>query len=80
MPGWSITCTADEVVEDMGGVGTTFRLTTQDRSRQMEFTRVLLFLLGWAFKKTSCGALQKELVSLKDYCESKPVLGSAALP
>ncbi len=35
---WSITCVEDEVIEEKpGGVGTTFRLVTEERGRKMEF-------------------------------------------
>ena len=37
---WSITCIEDEVIEmkNDGGVGTTFRIVTEEKGRKMEFT------------------------------------------
>jgi len=35
---WSVTCVSDEIIEDKGGVGTTFRMVTQERGKEMEFT------------------------------------------
>ena len=35
---WSLTCVEDEVLEEVpGGVGTTFRIVTEDRGQRMEF-------------------------------------------
>lgn len=37
---WSLTCVEDEVIEEKngGGVGTTFRVVTEEKGRRMEFT------------------------------------------
>lgn len=56
---WSLTVVEDEVIVDMGGVGTTFRCVTEERARRMEFdglvtaweppTRSAISLIGKSF-------------------------------
>lgn len=119
---WSITCVEDEVIEETPeGVGTKFRIVTEDRGKQMTFDgvvteqetphrsriymthksldldvlytfeeipsgtrvtqnshaigkgvfKIMLPLMGWMMKKSTCDAQQNELHSLKKYCEEQ---------
>ena len=47
------------------------RVTQRSEVTAKGFFRVLLFLCGWMMRKSSCKALQKELDSLKQFCESQ---------
>ena len=38
---WSLTCVEDELLEDKDGVGTTFRIVTEERGRRMDFDGVV---------------------------------------
>ncbi len=38
---WSLTVVEDEVIEDKGGVGTTFRCVTEEKGRRMAFQGVV---------------------------------------
>ena len=118
---WSLTVVEDELLDETpGGVGTTFRVVTEDHGKRMEFAgivtacdpphlhashlagasfdidveyrfedlggrtrvtqvshvqgkglmRLMLGCCGWMMKKSSCDAAQKELDSLKQFCES----------
>lgn len=119
---WSVTCVEDEVIEEKpDGVGTRFRLVTEEGGRQMDFEgvvteydpphrsridligkafnidvlytfeevdgrtrvtqssevqgkgafRLLLPLMGWLMRKSSCKAQESELESLKRFCEGR---------
>lgn len=56
---WSLTVVEDEVIEDNGGVGDTFRCVTEEKGRRMEFhgtttvweppTRSAISLIGKSF-------------------------------
>ena len=123
---WSLVVVEDEIInETPEGVGTTFRVVTEDRGQRMEFdgvvtlheaptahtvvmkgkqfdmeaeyrfedldgrtrvtqrsmvngkgvTGIILLLFGWLMKKSSCNALERELLNLKRLLESRPGLG-----
>lgn len=38
---WSLTVVSDDVIEDKGGVGTTFKVVTQDGGRTMDFDGIV---------------------------------------
>jgi hypothetical protein len=42
------------------------------------FFNLMLLLFGWLMKKSSCKALEKELASLKTYCEQQPAPSAAS--
>jgi hypothetical protein len=120
---WSTIVVKDEMLDDKPlGVGSTFRVTTEEHGRRMEFdglvtrhepptahdvvmkgkafdiaaeyrfadlggrtrvtqtstvhgkglVKVIFFLCGWLMKKSSCNALEKELLNLKRLAESRP--------
>ena len=124
VPEWSNVVAEDEIIEDKGGVGTTFRTVTADRGRRMQFqgiiteheppnktsihmvgdqfdiqvkykftdlgaegTRVLqgpkvsgkgmagffFKFFGWLMRSASCQAAQREMDSLKAFCERSAV-------
>lgn len=52
--------------EDLGG---RTRVTQRSNVAGKGFFKVFLFLFGWLMNKSSCKALDKELESLKRYCE-----------
>ncbi len=60
---------ADYTFEDRGGQT---RVTQDSRVHAKGFFKVILFLFGWLMKKSSCKALEKELNSLKSFCERQP--------
>lgn len=41
VPEWSITVKSDEVIEDKGGLGDTFKIVTEEQGREMEFDGVV---------------------------------------
>ncbi|MFP6875074.1 MAG: SRPBCC family protein [Verrucomicrobiales bacterium] len=47
------------------------KVTQHSKVHAMGFLRVMFALFGWAMKKSSCDALDKELASLKKYCADK---------
>ena len=53
--------------EDLGG---RTRVTQVSIVHPKGFTKVVLFLFGWAMNKANCRALDKEFQSLKKFCES----------
>ncbi|MFG0297665.1 MAG: SRPBCC family protein [Maioricimonas sp. JB045] len=55
--------------EDLGGQT---RVTQHSVVDGKGFFKVMFALFGWAMKKASCGATQRELESLKAYCETEP--------
>ena len=46
------------------------RVTQDSKVSPKGFMKVIFVLLGWAFRKSNCKAQQKELESLKRYCET----------
>ena len=49
------------------------QVTQHSKVHAMGFLKVMFALFGWAMKKSSCDALDKELASLKKYCEGKTI-------
>ena len=49
------------------------QVTQHSKVHAMGFLKVMFALFGWAMKKSSCDALDKELASLKKYCEKKAI-------
>lgn len=49
------------------------QVTQHSQVHAMGFLKVMFALFGWAMKKSSCDALDKELASLKKYCEKKAI-------
>ena len=47
------------------------QVTQHSKVHAMGFLKVMFALFGWAMKKSSCDALDKELASLKKYCADK---------
>lgn len=47
------------------------RVTQVSNVQGKGLTKVMFFCLGWMFRKSSCDALQKELDSLKQFCEGQ---------
>jgi hypothetical protein len=58
--------------EDLGG---RTRLTEQCDVRAKGFLRVIFVLMGWMMKKSSCDALEKELLNLKRLLEEQDKAG-----
>ena len=58
------------VLEDLGG---RTRLTQRSEIHGKGFAKVMFFLLGWLLAKSGKKAGEKELASLKEYCEAVPV-------
>ncbi len=48
------------------------RVTQWSNVKGKGFFKVMLLTMGWLMKKSSCDALQKELESLKLFCERQP--------
>ncbi|QDU36350.1 Polyketide cyclase / dehydrase and lipid transport [Maioricimonas rarisocia] len=55
--------------EDLGGQT---RVTQHSVVEGKGFFKVFLALFGWAMHKANCQATQRELESLKTYCETQP--------
>lgn len=55
---------------DLGGSRT--RVTQTSDVTGKGFLRVFFLLCGWMMRKSSCLALDKELASLKRFCEEQP--------
>jgi hypothetical protein len=55
--------------EDLGG---RTRVTQKSSVAGKGFFKVFLALFGWMMNKSSCQALEKELQSLKAFCERQP--------
>lgn len=68
MEGDAFKIDARYLFEDLGG---RTRVTQQTAVEGKGFTKVMLFLLGWAMRGSACKAQQKELASLKRYCEER---------
>ncbi len=60
--------------EDVGG---RTRVTQKSSVAGKGFFKVLLFLIGWMMHKASCKATQKELESLKRFCEQGGVAAAS---
>jgi hypothetical protein len=58
---------AEYTFEDLGG---RTRVTQVSHVHGKGFLKVFFLLFGWALKKSSCKAAQKEMESLKAYCET----------
>ena len=59
---------AEYIFEDLAG---RTRVTQKSRVTGKGFFKILLLMFGWLMKKSSCKALDKELNSLKRYCEER---------
>lgn len=69
MTGDAFDIQAEYAFEDLGG---RTRVTQTSTVTGKGFFRVFLFLCGWLMKKSSCKATEKELNSLKQFCEQQP--------
>ena len=68
LTGKSFDIEAEYQFEDLGGGRTCVTQTSVVRPKG--FMKVMFFLLGWMMKSSSCKAVQKELESLKAFCET----------
>ena len=59
---------AGYLFEDLGG---RTRVTQRSNVHGKGFIKVIFFLLGWLMKKSSCSALEKELLNLKLLAEAR---------
>ena len=69
MVGDSFNLEVEYIFEDLSG---RTRVTQKSEAKAKGFFRVMMFLMGWMMKKSSCDALQKELNNLKNFCEEQP--------
>ncbi|MFG0335853.1 MAG: hypothetical protein ACF8TS_21045, partial [Maioricimonas sp. JB049] len=70
LTGQSFDIEAVYLFEDLGGQT---RVTQHSVVAGKGFFKVFLSLFGWAMHKSSCQATQRELESLKAFCEAQPV-------
>ena len=62
---------AEYLFEDLDG---RTRVTQWSKVHGKGFVKVIFFLFGWLMKKTSCNALENELLNLKRLAEARKSL------
>ena len=60
-----------DVIYTFDETSTGTRVTQQTHAKGKGFLKVMLPLMGWMMKKSTCTAQQAELQSLKTFCESR---------
>ncbi len=68
MKGEQFDIEAEYVFEDLGG---RTRVTQRSTVHAKGFVKVILLLFGWLMKKSSCKALEHELLNLKRLAEAR---------
>jgi hypothetical protein len=71
MAGDTFDLDVEYLFEDLGKGRT--RVTQRSQVKAKGFFKVMLFLFGWLMKAFSGKALEKELNSLKNFCENQPI-------